>query len=735
MLFYFLILYKETRKIKIKKIIILLFTLFLLVPIVFANVWENVLIADNAIGENGAFGIFSIDLDGDGDTDFIGGINVNDQIRWYDNQGNGTYLNKTVAVSNGVGFVEAADMDNDGDIDIVAAADAGADSNGLQLFTNDGSESFSTTTIDTTRSRPLKLIDFDGDGDIDIVSGTIIEDTVLLWLNNGFGSFTRNVVASTFDQVGDIRVIDIDKDGDNDILAVASGVTSETAWFENDGSNTVFSENTIDSTANTKAADGADLDGDDDIDIVINTGVSVLLYTNEGVNTMSFTKSTLSSSLNGGRDISIADIDNDRDNDIFYTADTLSWFDNDGTATFINKTVYNPSSALVGIHINDFDDDGALDIAIADSGGDEFRWFRNLFADIACDFPSLFCDDFNYITSMQSTKGWFVRNNDRSLDSAFTPISNELNLRQGSTFKAPSHTTGTFPVDYRTTATTRRITSKFSPIFSTEFELNFANNTNNVLEFEASSEENQGGYVIRSEVNNNGNASGNMDWFYLNNSASGLEYIKLCGNCTLTETDLNIKINTFFSHRAIFPFNATIPQDTINVYSNNILLGTFNTFITTTDYLGFYAITKFSRANFTIDNYVVMAGVDKNVDLSILGFLPLFDEETIEDTFIEGTGTGDMADALNTIWDDMGLQSVTSKLMAGMFLMFFLALLMVGMAFKTNHPISARVIIIVELFFMILLVFVKLLPIWLPFILVIIAAGIGAVVVKLGTQT
>ena len=129
-----------------------------------------------------------------------------------------------------------------------------------------------------------------------------------------------------------------------------------------------------------------------------------------------------------------------------------------------------------------------------------------------------------------------------------------------------------------------------------------------------------------------------------------------------------------------------------------------------------------------------MVGTDKDVSNFDGYFTDFFDNRSDEITAYEG-GTGDMAEAISTIWDDFGLKSQASKIMAGLFLMFLLAIVMFGLALSQHIQLSPAVLIVVQLFFMILLTYIKLLPIWLPFVVIIVTAGIGAVVFKMGTAT
>ena len=73
-------------------------------------------------------------------------------------------------------------------------------------FTTD-SENIVTTSADDVRS--VFAIDMDGDGDMDILIGSNRDDTVSWWENNGSESFTEHVITSNADQVRSVFAIDI----------------------------------------------------------------------------------------------------------------------------------------------------------------------------------------------------------------------------------------------------------------------------------------------------------------------------------------------------------------------------------------------------------------------------------------------------------------------------------------------------------------------------------------------
>ena len=97
--------------------------------------------------------------------------------------------------------VFATDMDNDGDIDVVGASYG---DNDISWWENNGNEVFTERSIDSTYSNANSVyaIDVDQDGDIDVLGMSRGGDEVTLWKNDGSpsdGGWTEQVIDSDFD--------------------------------------------------------------------------------------------------------------------------------------------------------------------------------------------------------------------------------------------------------------------------------------------------------------------------------------------------------------------------------------------------------------------------------------------------------------------------------------------------------------------------------------------------------
>ncbi len=134
------------------------------------------------------------DVDGDGDLDLIGAGYKTQTIDWWANDGTGAFGSSLHTVLTSFDYsrnVQGVDLDGDGDLDFLACAD----SDSLVVWLeNDGNQNFTEHIIDQSFTYAYYVTpdDLDGDGDVDVV-GTA-QDAVesggsiagqLAWWENG----------------------------------------------------------------------------------------------------------------------------------------------------------------------------------------------------------------------------------------------------------------------------------------------------------------------------------------------------------------------------------------------------------------------------------------------------------------------------------------------------------------------------------------------------------------------
>ena len=160
-------------------------------------------------------------------------------------------------------FYDAADMDGDGDLDLVTASTS--INYGLRWYENDGFARFTARLISAGGS-DVKIADIDKDGDLDIL---FFNGKLSVLVNNGIAEFTEKVLIENIYGVS-LSVADLDGDTDLDLVAtVGSGGSSGTFAlnrYENNG-DCSFATATIDTGVGRNTLI-ADLNGDGALDIL-----------------------------------------------------------------------------------------------------------------------------------------------------------------------------------------------------------------------------------------------------------------------------------------------------------------------------------------------------------------------------------------------------------------------------------------------------------------------------------
>lgn len=132
----------------------------------------------------------------------------------------------------GVFDVAVGELTGDGIMDIVSICET---DNSVRLYTGDSSGGFTTVFVDETLAmgRRISVADLDGQGGLDLLA--VGHQDVFWYANNGTGSFTKNTILLESDQdPTETLAVDIDHDGDNDILVLLR-TGDRVLLFRNDG--------------------------------------------------------------------------------------------------------------------------------------------------------------------------------------------------------------------------------------------------------------------------------------------------------------------------------------------------------------------------------------------------------------------------------------------------------------------------------------------------------------------
>ncbi|MCD4848004.1 MAG: T9SS type A sorting domain-containing protein [Candidatus Aegiribacteria sp.] len=219
--------------------------------------------------------VYSDDIDSDGDMDVLSASQTANEIAWWENtDGSGTNWTKHNIdfIVGGPNSAYSEDIDGDGDMDVIGAAFEADDIIWWENINGSGT-SWNEITIDGNFDGAISAYseDIDGDGDMDVLGTAIIDDDITWWENiNGSGtSWNVHTIDEDFDGAYSVYSEDMDDDGDMDVLG-AAGVADDITWWENiDGSGTVWTEHTVDEYFNgARYAYPVDIDGDGEMDIL-----------------------------------------------------------------------------------------------------------------------------------------------------------------------------------------------------------------------------------------------------------------------------------------------------------------------------------------------------------------------------------------------------------------------------------------------------------------------------------
>ncbi len=340
---------------------------------------------------DGASSVYAADIDGDGDLDVLGAAGDTDEITWWENtNGDGTAWAEHTVDGDfaGATSVYAADVDGDGDLDILAAA---YDANDITWWenTNDIGTSWTEHTVGENFNGAYSVYaaDLDGDGDLDVLGAASIDDDITWWENTNVAgtAWTEHNVDASFNGAHSVYAADVDADGDMDVLGAAYNDDDITWWENTNDIGTSWTEHIVD--ANFDGANSVyavDVDGDGDLDVLGAASIDDDITWWENTNDVgtSWTEHTVEGDFLSANSVYGADMDGDGDMDIVgaaYDANDITWWENaDGAGTvWTEHTVEGDFDGAWAMYVADLDGDADLDILGAASIADDISWWEN----------------------------------------------------------------------------------------------------------------------------------------------------------------------------------------------------------------------------------------------------------------------------------------------------------------------------------------------------------------------
>ncbi|MCJ8315046.1 MAG: FG-GAP-like repeat-containing protein, partial [Pseudomonadales bacterium] len=222
-------------------------------------------------------------------------------------------------------------------------------------------------------------VDLNKDGDMDVLSANCAGDSIVWYENTGSQSFTEHVITNAADCAWTVIVADVDGDNHLDVLS-ASWRDDTVSWYKNDG-NQSFTKYVIDGNAkHAFSVVTAYVDDDDDLDIVTASrdDDTVAWYENDGVG--GFIKHVIDNAADGAFSVSTAYINNDDYIDVIAASendDTVAWYENNGLGGFVKHVITSTAIGAHSVGNADIDGDGFIDVLSASSYDNTIAWYEN----------------------------------------------------------------------------------------------------------------------------------------------------------------------------------------------------------------------------------------------------------------------------------------------------------------------------------------------------------------------
>ncbi|GAA5021012.1 hypothetical protein GCM10011506_03590 [Marivirga lumbricoides] len=336
------------------------------------------------------------DYDNDGYEDlFVPEYDAGKASKLYHNNGDGTFTIASTIINSDLTSATTAtwgDYDNDGHLDLYVATNVG--SPGL-LYHNNGNGSFTKITsgdiaTDQGYDHSASWVDYDNDGYLDLFVLDMVQTKFnRLYHNNGDGTFTKIADASIATAISSsfgATWSDYDNDGDMDVFI--PNREQENFLYRNEGAGefTRITEGIIvNENLGSVGASWGDYDNDGDMDLfVANPGTKYnTLYNNQGNGSfIKITNSPITSDKGNTHGSAWVDLDNDGDLDLYVTNDAgegnfLYMNNGDGSFQKIENDLTETPQKSFGTAVADYDNDGDLDIFVANHSGEANQLYIN----------------------------------------------------------------------------------------------------------------------------------------------------------------------------------------------------------------------------------------------------------------------------------------------------------------------------------------------------------------------
>jgi hypothetical protein len=319
------------------------------------------------------------DFNGDGKLDLAVTNSFDNTISVLLGKGNGTFQKQVVY---GTGFspegLAAADLNGDGKLDL---AIANSSANTVSILIGEGNGTFQTHADSATGQQPydVAIADFNGDGKPDLASANFAANSASILLNEGSGKFAAHVDYPTGYASGAVAIADFNGDNKQDLAVTATGSNAVSILLGN-GDGTFQAQREYPTGNLDIGIAVGDFTGKGVADVVTSNSafgsnsVSILLGTGTGafqpfVNYASgfFPLWTAVADFNGDGKLDLAVADTGNVELGFAYPSQVSILLGNGDGTFQSPIIYDVGDGADWITAGDFNQDGKQDLAVVNS--------------------------------------------------------------------------------------------------------------------------------------------------------------------------------------------------------------------------------------------------------------------------------------------------------------------------------------------------------------------------------